>query len=309
MHKKRFHHRRPPPPQKKQNIKYILDEFSTNDIRKWERIKDYLLSYHWDFYSSLAYQRSRIADEIKKCLCEAVEKDYPFSKWQRTVMLKYSVEPLSVRGGLLDQAGGRFNIGDIKPSEFLPFPALYIASDRETALQEVICSHLGVIPNGLNTLDFALTDTSSISHVSISGHLDAIINLNKPETLQPFMELFKDFTVPDHIKNIAKVLKIEEPTVIKTVSKLLESLMWPNWREWPMQYDVPVASQIFGQMVSNAGIEGILYKSKFTNKDCLAIFPQNFESGSSFVQLDDAPPKETKVSRWNAQTWRENKDI
>ena len=86
----------------------------------------------------------------------------------------------------------------------------------------------------------------------------------------------------------------------------MDALLAHNWREWPMQYDVPVASQIFGQMVVNTGIEGILYKSKFLKKDCLAIFPQNFdESNESLVQLDDPASKETKVLKWDAKTWRQ----
>jgi len=255
------------PPQKKQ-IAYLLDQFSSADIKQWKSIKDLLLKYHWDFYSSLAFQRSKIADEINKSLLEASHKSFVFTRWQRVVRFKHSVEPLSLAGSLTDP-GGRFNIGEINLSQFPPFPALYIASDKETALQEALCQKID--PKNLNNaLNFALANPTSITNVSVSGRLDTIIDLNQPNKLQPFVDLIKNFTFPEHIKQIAKTLKFKEtPEVIKTVPKLIDALLAPNWREWPMQYDVPVASQIFGQLVMNAGIEGILYNSKFSNKNCL----------------------------------------
>ncbi len=291
-------------PQKKQ-IPYLLDQFSSADIKRWESIKDLFLKYHWDFYSSLAFQRSKIADEINKSLLVASDKAFVFTQWQRIVRFKHSVEPLSVVGSLIDP-GGRFNIGDINPAQFPPFPAFYIASDKETALQEALCQKIDPKNSG-NALNFALANPASITNVSISGRLDTIIDLNQPNKLQPFVDLIKNFTYPEHIKQISKMLRLKDvPVVIRTLPKLMEALLALNWREWPMQFDVPFASQIFGQLVMNAGIEGILYRSKFSNKDCLAIFPQNFDDTSnSLVQLDDPAPKETKVLKWDAKTWRE----
>ncbi|MDE2313913.1 MAG: hypothetical protein KGL04_07050 [Elusimicrobia bacterium] len=46
---------------------------------------------------------------------------------------------------------------------------------------------------------------------------------------------------------------------------------------------VPISSQLFGQLAADAGIEGIVYPSKFSGKDCLAVFPQNFENESYVV--------------------------
>jgi len=100
------------PPQKKQ-IQFLLDQFSSADIKKWNNIKDLFLKFHWDFYSSLAFQRSKFADEIKKSLLEASHKSYTFTRWQRVVRFKHSVEPLSLTGSLADP-GGRFNIGGFK---------------------------------------------------------------------------------------------------------------------------------------------------------------------------------------------------
>jgi len=57
-----------------------------------------------------------------------------------------------------------------------------------------------------------------------------------------------------------------------------------------MIYDVPAACQIFGSIVADAAIEGILYNSGLTQKRCLAIFLQNFHNSSSYVELDDSAP-------------------
>jgi hypothetical protein len=70
----------------------------------------------------------------------------------------------------------------------------------------------------------------------------------------------------------------------------------------PMQFDVPANCQLFGDLVASAGIEAILYPSKLTGSECLAIFPQNF-SGDSYVALDDPAPSTDVVSRIDAATW------
>lgn len=287
----------------------LLDQFSMADIHKWASFKDQLLRYHWDYYNDLAYQRSKIADKIKQSLLEAAQKSFAFQKWQRAVKYKYALEPFSVTGSLIDP-GGRFNIGDINPSQFPPFPALYFATDKETALQELLSQKIE--PNQgtgrLNPLDFALTSPDSIAIVSLSGSLNSIINLKEPKNLQPFVDLIKDFLIPEYLKKTAKDLGVEEPELIRTVSKLADSLLDPNWRLWPMQYDVPNVSQIFGQLVSESGIEGILYASKFTGNDCLAVFPQNFDE-ESFIQLDDEAPAGIKIRRLDSKTWQEIQKI
>ena len=281
----------------------LLDQFSAEDINKWTAFQGQYLKYHWDYYNELAYQRSQIADDIRNSLLEIAQKTFSFTKWQRAVKLKYALKPFSVAGSLNDPAGGRFNIGDINPSQFPPFPALYLAGDKNTAYQELLCQKIS--PGQENqALDSALANPASIVNFSLSGSLDSIINLSEPENFQPFVNLIKDFLIPDNLKKAAKDIGELEPELIRTVSKLMDALLDPNWRLWPMQFDVPVASQIFGQLAAEAGIEGILYPSKFTGKDCLAIFPQNFEEGS-FVQMDDEAPMEIKIRRLDAGTWDE----
>ncbi len=306
MPKRRHVHRIPfkRPAKKTQSAFILLDQFSVADIHKWIAIKDHVSKFHWDYYSNLAYQRSKVIDEVRKSLLEAVERDFKFAKWQRAVKYKYALEPFSVAGSLIDP-GARFNIGDINPAQFSPFPALYIASDKDTALQELLSQKIDPGQES-RALDFALSNPSSIANVSLSGSLDSIINLKHPDKLQLFVDLIKTFSIPAHLNEMAKKVNLPEPELITTVSKLVDALLAPDWRVWPMQFDVPVASQIFGQLVADAGIEGILYTSKFTGKDCLAIFPQNFEEVSgSFIKLDDEAPAEIKTRQLDAKSWKE----
>lgn len=291
------------PPNKKPKTEFILlDQFSVEDIRRFKEFQNEILKFHWDFYSSLAYQRSKITDKIKEVLLDAAEKSFSFSKWQRVVTYKYALEPFSVMGSLIDP-GGRFNIGDINPSQFPSFSALYLAGDKDTALQELLSQKIASGQES-RALDLALANPTSIASISLSGSLDSVINLRRPESLLSFVNLLKDFSIPDYIKMAAKKIGLSDPELVQTVPKLMDALLNPNWREWPMQFDVPASSQIFGQLVADADIEGILYTSKFTGKDCLAVFPQNFES-SSFIQLDDEAPVGIKTRRLDAKVWDE----
>lgn len=283
----------------------LLDRFSAKDLEKWGALQERILRFHWDYYQNLAFQRSQVADQIKSSLLEPAGGPFDFSKWQRIVKYKYSLEPLSVEGSIVDP-GGRFNIGDINPRQFPIFPALYIASDRETALQEMLCQKIEEQRDEQRALDFALANPTSVSSVSVSGHIETYIDLREPEVLKDFVGHIKHFTLPGELIKDAKEIGFDPPRLIKNVTELLNELSRWNWRDFPMLFDVPSTSQIFGQLVADAGIEGIVYQSKFNNRDCLVMFPQNLEEGSdSHVQLDDEPPAETTIRRLDADSWRQ----
>ena len=283
-------------------VTFLLDKFSAQDIDRWNKFRDDILRFHWDYYNSLAYQRSQISEDLSKALLGAAEGPFQFSKWQRIVTYKHSDEPLSLLGSFVDP-GGRFNIGDINSVQFPPFPALHVAVDKPTALQEVLSQDIAT-GREAEALDSALIRPDSITVVSVSGYLDSVINLRHPARLEVFVDLIKGFSIPAHLTQRAKILGVAPPALVRDRAKLLEILLDPNWRGWPMQFDVPAPCQLFGQLVAKAGIEGIVYPSKFGGKDCLAIFPQNFEDADVFVQLDDVPPLEVQVRRLDATTWR-----
>jgi len=277
---------------------FILDQFSLTEIQKWKVLRDKILSYHWEYYSSLAYQRSKITDNIRAALVEAAEGPFPFTGWQRIVKYKYTNAPLSVAGSLTD-IGGRFNIGDIDPARFTPFPALYVAADRETAMVETLGQ--GGAEQKLSGLEFALTKTDSISAVSVRGVLESVINLNNLERLDRFVRLIKDFVVAGKLTHLTQESGWVPPELIRTLPQFKEAMLHRDWQQWANLYEVPIASQIFGQLVMSAGIEGIVFPSKFNGHDNLAIFPQAFV-GDSVIELAGEIPTTVKVRRLDAST-------
>lgn len=209
--------------------------------------------------------------------------------------------PLSAKGSLSDP-GGRFNIGDIDSTRFPPFSALYVAQDKETGVQEVI-GPLKTDPQ-LSAYEYALADPTSLTNVSVSGFLESVVDVRNKHLLKSFVDIIKKFEIPSDLIQMARDLKVAEPTLIETVDQLIAVLSDSSWRNSPMQLEIPSAPQIFGQLVMEAGVEGIIYPSMYTDKACLAIFPRNFEKSESFVQLDDTPPLDTVVRRLDASNWQ-----
>jgi hypothetical protein len=131
-----------------------------------------------------------------------------------------------------------------------------------------------------------------------------VIDLRAAAKLNTFVELTKKFKLSPALKESAKRLGLHEPTIVRRSKELLDTLLREDWRKPPMIGDVPANSQIFGQLIYQAGIEGILYPSRLTGKDCLAIFPNNFAVTSSYITLDDEPPHANVPSRIDSTNWR-----
>jgi hypothetical protein len=285
------------------SVVHLLEQGTLESIRQAKETTRKLADYNWTLYSELALQRSHIESDLTQALNEATVRNFIFKKWQRAVRYRYSLHPLSILGSLKDP-GGRFNVADIDPARFPQFPGLYLAFDKETALQET----LGQVPSRegseLTAQEIALTNPQSQTLVSVSGALESVIDLREPKRLKVFIELMKDFKLSSDLKKMAKAIKVPEPTIVQTPTQLVDSLLEPDWRKYPMESDVPANSQIFGHLVFLAGIEGIIYPSKLTKKDCLVSFPKNFEGTSSFVEIDDDPPDIRVPRRLDAETWK-----
>lgn len=280
----------------------MLDQFTVDAVRNAKKYGRERVRYYWEYYTSLARQRTEKSDEIKRCLLSAAEVPSPLKRWQRVVDYRYSLHPLSAVGSLITDPGGRFNIGDIDRTQFPPFPALYLAADQSTAIVE----RFGEIeaPAGLSNLDFALRSGPSFSCVSVSGCLDSVVDLRHRERLRSFVDIIKTFKLPTDLAAHARELGIDPPSVIGSVDELISALTRPGWREEPMQVDIPAASQIFGQLVWSAGIEGIVFPSSRSGAACVAIFPENLSS-SSFAELDDKAPAGVTHLRLDGTTYRD----
>lgn len=292
-HQKR---RRPAPPRKRKPV--IFEQFTLSDIERWAAWGEGGRRFHWDWYSDLAYQRSQVAAPISAALLESAEP-FHFEKWQRVGRVKYVLEPLIMTGSL-SRPGGRFNMGAIDPGRFSPFPALYLASDRATAMQEVLGQDAEAAGE-LDPFEMALAKADAIYNIPLSGSLRAIIDLRKPEKLDSFVALIKDFKIKAEIYEMARAHRMPPPSLVRTSVDLMGVMMDPNWRQWPSLFGVPNSSQIFGQLAFAAGIEGVIFPSKFNGNANLAAYPKNF-GGDSFVELVDEVPAEVKLRRLDAST-------
>ena len=284
---------------KNNTVLHLLEIASPKGIRQAKKISNDLSNYHWNQYSELARQRSLIQEQLQQALIQP-SVCYEFANWQRAVKYKYGLHPLSTVGSL-SFIGGRFNTGTGVNSEVPYFPALYLAQNKDTSLQE----HLGQEPNKLlSPREVALTNAASETIVSVSGKLDKVFDLTKEAPLVSFVNLIKNFELSSDVQAFAKRLGLSASQIIKTPEVLLAALLEPNWRNCPTNYDVPSNSQIFGHLVYLSGIEGILYPSKFTGDLCLVVFPKNFVGTDSFIMLDDKPPHEKVPTKIDGITWR-----
>jgi RES domain-containing protein len=279
---------------------YLLEQGSLASLKAEKKRTEALLEYYWKFYSELAFQRNARQEEILRALRENCVASFEFKNWQRAVKYKYSLHPFSTVGSLTDP-GGRFNIGDVN-ANVPQFPALYIAVDKETALQEA----LGQSETGseLTALERALTNPQSATIVSVSGKLERVFDLRNEKSLKDFVAIIKDFTLSEPLLELADNLNEGRPELIRTTRLLLDSLLDPEWRVSPTRYDVPANPQVFGHLLYQAQIEGVVYPSKFTSKECIALFPHHFQHSTSFVQLDHEPPHQNVPRRIDSSNWK-----
>ncbi len=208
-------------------------------------------------------------------------------------------------GSLLNDPGGRFNIGDINEIKFPKFPALYVAEDWATAYRE----KNQIDPDerqdgGLTSDELCMTNRSSTVDLLLAGDLE-IVDLTQDDVLFDFYQVIKDIKLPSSLAKEAQKLNIPVPYHVKSFDDLKKSILQCEWRTLPAQVDIPSNSQIFGQLVHASGVEGIVYPSKMSSvKKCLAIFPRNFCNSTSKVRVQDEHlPSSLKNMELNSETY------
>lgn len=250
------------------------------------RFRDYHAHYHLE----LALQRRAIKEKLSEALNNNCLPSYEFKSWQRTVRWKFSDHPFCTVGSL--SRSGRFNIGtNIDPANYPQFSAFYLGENKKTAEAELLGQDAA--DAGLDAHELALAKKDSVLTFSVSGKLDRVLDIHDAATLRDLVKLIKDFTLSPALIKAARHLPVAPPKVVTTTIDLQKSLLNPNWRHVPTVCEIPANSQIFGQLVMQAEIEGILYPSKLTGGRCLAIFPCNFVGGTSTMELDDDCPAST----------------
>lgn len=110
--------------------------------------------------------------------------------------------------------------------------------------------------------------------------------------------------MPSKVVTLARQLGLRRPPGLVRSSRALQlQLLSKNWRMLPVQFDLPSNSQIFGRLVSGAGVHGILYPSvRNPAGRCLALFPQNWASSDSFVEIMDPAPSGSRLLRLDGRT-------
>lgn len=210
--------------------------------------------------------------------------------WLRGVTYQYSTAPLSAAGSLTG-SGGRFNAGaqvDSAGWALPPWPALYLATDRNTAYAEKFGVVLSRNDNGVSGEDLALHPNGSYSMVRIDGQLSRLFDL---ASTGGFDALWRA-TTPLLERAFALVwrLRANGPPLSGSGCEILsQAIMDKDWRFFPAQFGTPAASQIFGDLVRAAGFEGVRFRSTKDSGECIAVFPDRLAPRSR-VALADAPP-------------------
>lgn len=279
----------------------ILDKFSAADIDKWQEVHERHFDHYWTEYSYYANERSKLASKIRKALLESTST-YEFENWFRVVTLQYSDKLLSAAGSRINITGGRFNFGQIDSAKYPVFSCLYIARDYDSAMAEKFSSSTES-KDGIKREEFGGAIVSH-STIRLSGQLESVLDVTDSKNLKPFVNVIKKIAIPQQLVTSAKKSRLAVPDNIRTTTQLQNAIRDHNWAANPAMLNIPSASQIFGQIVHDAGIQGILYRSKHTEKVCLAIFPSNFENEDGQVYLDDKAP-DGVVFTLDKSTWKQ----
>lgn len=280
----------------------LLDVVDAATLKAAQKSTEEFLRFHSAYYADLARQRAAIQDELVGALRLSAQGPFEARTLQRAVKYKHALAPLSVAGSLKARDGGRFNVGALNAMFFPQFPALYLAVDRPTAEQELLSQDKS--DAALTNEDFALTKPDSLSFVSVSVRLERYVDLREPDLLKPFAEAIRQVEVSKESAKQARALGLREPRTVTNTAELVESLLSAHWRFAPRQCGVPANSQVFGQLVEAAKVQGIVYPSKMTGRDCVAVFTRAFAGSDSFIALNDEPPSATVLRRIDSTNWR-----
>jgi RES domain-containing protein len=282
----------------------LLEQFSQRSLQQWLASARKLSELQSGLFFGLESARQQFSQELVEAIRTNLVAGRAFDGWARIVDYRYCLAPLSVAGSLRGN-GGRFNIGGgLNPAVFPPFPALYIAEDYPTAFRERFGSDADVKSRGLTAAELVLRAPASFTHVALHGQIELVIDISELRSLQSFAAVLRKFSLPDHIRRLSRQLGMRSPPfLVRSAGALQRQLLVPDWRVLPVQFDLPSNSQVFGRIAAAAGAHGILYPSaRHAGKQCLAMFPQNWKSSGSYVEVRDGAPTGARLTRIDAGT-------
>jgi hypothetical protein len=199
--------------------------------------------------------------------------------------------------GSIKSIGGRFNIGaELDRARGQQFTCLYLAQNVQTAYQEYFGGSLESRSGKLSLQDLVLRRESSFTTFALKGHIDQVFDLRKHATLSRFAAIISTFDVTSDTRNFARRAGFPQRPLLSNAKQMWSYfLAAPSvWRQEPISFGIPVASQIFGRLVRDAGFEAILYPSQQGGDRCLAVFAENFIGGNSRIEvIGDVPPGAT----------------
>ena len=269
---------------------YDLDSFSDASIRQWKSYGRAVRDFHYALFFDLAGQRAARHKDLRDALQRVPSITVSLEGWCRLVNFKYSYDALSPAGSLR-WVGQRFNFGaDIDPARFAAFPALYLAENFETAFREYHGLPKDELIDGLRPDELSLEDRGNWATLQVTGHVNNVFDLTKAANLRGICGIISKFNLSDRVKRLSVKAKRPITTLIKTPTELLNSFMIESWKSWPVHFDVPANSQVFAQMVMEAGFEGILYRSAKGAGKCLAVFTRQLVNSDSRIALHDEYP-------------------
>ena len=280
-----------------------LDRFTTQDLQKWEQASANL-DQLWDsLYFGVEPERRKLRHQLIEAIKGVGHTSLQLDHWVRIVTYQYSLEPLTCAGSL-QALGGRFNAGyELDANTMRPWPALYIAQNRETAFREKFQLASGEDVDGLTPQDLSLEGTVSHTTVFVNGQLNRVFDMTAFTSLISVAKVLSKIKLPSDVAALARKLKFDSNTflMVKTGQQLFNAAVKQNWRVLPTQFGLPAPSQILAQLIRNAGYEAILDPSSKGSGKCIAVFPANL-GDSSFVQLADQAPTEKTTKRLDQGT-------
>ena len=273
---------------------YDLDSFSDASIRQWQSYGRAVRDYHCALFFDLAGQRAARRKELRDALQHVPSVTVPLEGWCRLVNFRYSCEALSPAGSL-QWVGQRFNFGsDIDSMRFPAFPALYLAENFETAFREYHGLPKDKNIEGLRPDELSLEDQGNWATLQVTGHVNNVFDLTKAANLKGLCRILARFNLSDRVKRLAAKAKRAADPLVSTPDQLLGSFMNDSWKSWPVHFNVPANSQVFAQMVVEAGFEGILYRSAKGADKCLAVFTRQVGNSDSRIAVSGGCPPGTR---------------